>query len=291
MNELQLRIQAFYERPPIKPRGFWNGATAAFSHAATLMVRRQRLILAAIVALLPVAVPVATAFFNRGRYGEPGGPMMAILAERLHIHLLAPLLALFFATMLVGEEVEGQTMTYLLVRPTPKSSWIAGRYAAYLMVSSLILTSSVFLTYAACTALADFPVNAANTRLAAHYAVVAIAALAAYGALMVFLGAVTRRPIILGVVLLYGWEKLANVVPGVVDFLTIQKYAQALLPRLAGQRNVVEIQTELGTWEREVFLVDASKAAVVLCVIILAFLAMSVVTVRWREYYPARTMT
>lgn len=291
MNELQSRIQAFYERPPMKPKGFWNGAIAAFSHAAILMVRRQRLILAAIVALLPVAVPVATAFFNRGRYAEAGGPMMATLAEQLHINLLAPLLALFFATMLVGEEVEGQTMTYLLVRPIPKSAWITGRYAAYLLVSSIILTASVALTYTACTALAEFPMNSANTRLAVHYAIVAVAALAAYGALMVFLGAVTRRPIILGVVLLYGWEKLANVVPGVVDFLTIQKYAHALLPRLAGQRNVVEIRTELGVWEREVFLVDASKAAAVLCVIILVFLVMSVVTVRWREYYPARTIT
>ncbi len=76
-----------------------------------------------------------------------------------------------------------------------------------------------------------------------------------------------------------------------MDFLTIQKYASALLPHLAGQRNVMEIQTEMGVWEREVFLVDASKAVAILCFIIVAFLVMSVFTVRRREYYPARTIT
>lgn len=292
LQEQAARMETFYRqgRETIKPRGYWNAMAAACAQSAMLMVRRQRLILAAVVALLPVAIPLAMSFFSTTQYATVGGDTLANLADNLHIKLLAPLLALFFATMLVGEEVEGQTMAYLLTRPTPKLAWITGRFLAYLLVSSAILVTSVLLTAFACTTQAEFPINAVNVQLAFHYAAVSVAALAAYGALMVFLGATTRRPIIHGVIWLYGWEKAAPTIPGAIDLFTIQKYVMALLPKLAAQRSIEQVQTEMVKWEREVFLVGAAKASVMIFIIVAALLIGSVITVRWREYYPARTI-
>jgi ABC-type transport system involved in multi-copper enzyme maturation permease subunit len=288
---IEKRLESFYapEKRPETGGHVGHVLAGSFRHATLLMLRRQRLILAAVVALLPVIIPVATAFFAKSEFTEEGAMVMKTLVELLHIKMLAPLMALFFATMLVGEEVEAQTISLVLTRPASRAAWILGRYLAYLVIPGLILTASLFLTFTACTTLAGFPLNAANIQLVLHYSGVCFAALAAYGALTLWLGAFTRRPIILGVVLMYGWEKVANVVPGVVDFLTIQKYADALLPRLAAQRDRADIQTVLGDFQREVFIVDASKAIFVILAIIAVFLLATLYTIRNREYYAART--
>ena len=294
IEELRNQLRSFYpplaERSSFHPAGYFNYVRAACRQSVLLMVRRQRLILAAVVALLPVIVPVATAFLSRSPFAAEGGMMMEKLAEMMHVNLIAPLLALFFATMLVGEEIEGQTLVYLLTRPAPKSAWIFGRFLGYVFVASLILTTSIMLTFLACTALADFPISSVNLILTARYAVAGMAAIAAYGALMMWLGAITRRPIVLGVVLLYGWEKAANVVPGIVDFFTIQKFTHALLPAL-GAGVSVETAEVIQGWEREVYYVDATKAAAILAVITVCFLAATVWAVRGREFHPARTLS
>ncbi len=115
-------------------------------------------------------------------------------------------------------------------------------------------------------------------------------ALIGYGAVMAFLGATTRRPIVIGVLLLYGWQKLATLVPGLIDFLTIQKYTDALLPVLATQRHNEEIRTALGTFQKEVYAVTAPKAFATLLAIALVFLIFGVVVVRIREYTTAKAV-
>ena len=45
---------------------------------------------------------------------------------------MLPLAALFYATSLVADEVEGRTLTYLLTRPITRASILAGKFAAYL---------------------------------------------------------------------------------------------------------------------------------------------------------------
>ena len=285
-NQGSTEARGFGAPPP--RAGFFNGLRAAFGHASLMMLRRQRLILAAVITLLPVLIPLAMAFLSASQFADDGAKTFVSLVEIVHINVLAPLLALFFACMLVGEDVETQTISYVLTRPISRTAWVVGRFGAYLMVSAGILLLSMFLTFAACTALAEFGFNRADVILMLQYLGIASLALLAYGALSIFLGAVTKRPIIVGVLLLYGWQKLTRVVPGFIDFLTIQKYTDALLPRLATQRDNAEIQTALGAFQRKVFLIGAAKAATTLVVITLVFLALTVITVRWRQYSATR---
>jgi len=268
--------------------GFSNGFRAAFGHALLMMLRRQRLVLAAVVTLLPVLIPLAMAFMSSSQFADDGAKTFVGLVESVHINVLAPLLALFFACMLVGEDAETQTISYILTRPISRAAWVVGRFGAYFVVSAGILLMSMFLTFAACTALDEFGFTQPDLVLMLHYLGVAAMALLAYGAVSIFLGAVTKRPIIVGVLLLYGWQKLTRVVPGLIDFLTIQKYTDALLPSLATQRDNVEIQTALGAFQRKVFLVGAAKAGATLVMITLVLLLLTVLTVRLRQYSAAR---
>src|SRR5690606_37581348 len=138
---------------------------------------------------------------------------------------------------------------------------------------------SIFLTFAASTALPDLGFNGDGLWRLLTYEFAMFMALAANGALALFLGAVTRRPIIIGVLVLYGWQRLATVVPGVIDFLTIMKYTNELLPT-GVQATSEAVRQELLTFQREVYAVGAAKAALALTGISAAFLFVSVVVVR-----------
>lgn len=277
-----------WERP--RRGAYTTYVAASFGQMLLLMLRRQRIVLAAIITMLPVLVPLSMAFLSPSQFAEDGAKVFTNTAEHVHINMLAPLLALFFAAMLVGEELESQTIAYMLTRPIPRSAWVLGRFLAYFLVTSLILVASCALTFSACTALDKLSFAWEHVKLLLHYCGVSVFALAAYGALAAFLGATTRRPIIIGVIVLYGWQRIAMLVPGIVDFLTIQKYTDALLPLLATQRLNVEIQTVLGTFQKEIFMVSAGKAAIALGIIIAAFLIATTLAVRIREYSAARAI-
>src|SRR4030095_15824727 len=51
--------------------------------------------------------------------------------------------------------------------------------------------------------------------------------LAAYGAVFLWAGALFRRPLVGGLLFVFGWEQLAAVLPGYLGRLTIAHYLQA----------------------------------------------------------------
>ncbi|MBW7865492.1 MAG: ABC transporter permease subunit [Candidatus Hydrogenedens sp.] len=278
------KIAAFIQARP-KSSGYLNAMAGSAGHAVMLILRRRRFALVALVAFMPVVIPLAMAFLSRAQFADSGNEIFVRLTEQLHIEVLAPLLALFFASMLVAEDIEMQTMPYILTRPIQRSAWVLGRFFAYLGVSFAILGLSSVMTFAASSTLAKLTLtNPEDLRLLLHYLGVMLVALAAYGGLAVFLGAFTRRPIVYGVLLLYGWQRIATLIPGVVDFMTIKKFVDALFPVLATQRNVVEVQTALGAFQKQVFMVSATKALATLLIVTVAFLAASIIAVRRREY-------
>jgi len=271
--------------------GYVSYVAVAFGHALTMTLRRKRTILAAGVALTPVLIPLALAFLSVLTFAEDGSKVFVHLVEYVYLQSMAPLLALFFGPMLVGEEVELQTITYLLTRPIPRTALVVGRFLAYFLIASAILVVSIAMTFAACTALGALGFSLANFKLLAHYEGVGLMALLGYGALAMFLGAWMKRPIIVGILFIFGWQRIAMIIPGLVDFLTIEKYIRSLLPVLATERENPVIQTPLGEFQKSEFLINQPKAAIMLIVITVVFVAMTCIAVRWREYSNARAVS
>ena len=113
-------------------------------------------------------------------------------------------------------------------------------------------------------------------------------ALAAYGSFSMFLGAFFKRPVIYGVLFLFGWQRVAILVPGIIDFITIEKYLKLLLPPLAVQRDNPVLRMALVEFQKQEFVIGASKAIAILSVTILLFIGLTSVIVRHREYTAAR---
>jgi ABC-2 type transport system permease protein len=54
--------------------------------------------------------------------------------------------------------------------------------------------------------------------------------LAVYGAVFAFVGAAFRRPLLIGLVFVFGWEQMALAFPGYLKRFTVAYYLQAIVP-------------------------------------------------------------
>jgi hypothetical protein len=269
--------------------GYGGAVVTSFLHTLSLLRRHRWSMLGIVVAFLPVLIPIVIAFFDAGPTLPRGVDVFTQITEKLYLRVVAPLFALFFGCMLIADDVESHTIQYILIRPVPRTATVLGRFAAYLLFVSLILVSSLTFVFAASTSLGDFPFSPGNWRLLAHYSGVLAVAMTAYGAASMFLGAVfSKRPVIYGVALFFGWQRLAMVLPGVADFLTIEKYTNALLPPLATQRDNPVLKTAIAEFQKSEYIVGAGKALVLLALISIAFLLVTALVLRGREYTPAR---
>ena len=267
--------------------GYPGFVGVAFAHAFTLMLRRSRLILAAVITLLPVLLPVALVFLPPEVPVEGGGAFVRLM-EQLYLSTLAPALALFFATMLIGDDVEAQTIGYVLTRPVPRSAWVLGRYLAYCVLCAGLLVISASLVFAGCLALPPFALDTARAVLFAHYAGLLTLAVLAYGALCLFLGTF-KRPIIYGVLLIFGWQPFAMQLPGLVDFLTLSKYIEALHPIEAEVRaRMRDMAFDAPASQKVAIEVSDPWALATLLLTVAVFVVLTVVAVRRREYPASR---
>jgi ABC-2 type transport system permease protein len=185
-----------------------------------------------------------------------------------------PLVAFFYASSLVADEVEGKTLTYLLTRPIPRPAILVGKFAAYLATSlSIALPTLVVVFLVLATAPGGAGLGAGARDLFVDLATVALTLLA-YGALFGLTGVVFRRPVIPGLLFLFGWEMVANL-PGYMPRLTLTGYLRSLLRYHPAEEGLFPVATEI---------LPSTLCVATLLGASLAFLAASVWIFSRREY-------
>lgn len=206
-----------------------------------------------------------------------GRDLYQLIVVLFYVRNALPLVALFYATSLIADEVEGRTLTFLLTRPITRASLLAGKYAAYLATALTLTLPAVVLSGVLLIAPeGGGALGGALPALLRDMAAVALT-LAAYGSLFTLLGVVLRRPVIPGLVFLFLWEALANL-PGYLPRFTLSVYARGLLP----YRSI----PGLG----ELFLLDLEPlmCAVTLAAVSAVGLLLAVVVFSQREYATAQ---
>jgi ABC-type transport system involved in multi-copper enzyme maturation permease subunit len=213
-----------------RPVPFPRAARAVFDISLDGMLWGRR----ALVLVGLLALPVAFALLYRGVLLTRLPPQIAPLdlyrglVAFFYVRNVLPLLALFLASALVADEVEGRTLTYLLTRPDTRASILAGKFGAYLAASLSLSLPPVVVTFLLlATTAGRVGIGPAVPGLFRDLGVMALALLV-YGAVFALLGVLTRRPLLLGLLFLYVWETLA-VLPGYVPRLTITVWLRSLL--------------------------------------------------------------
>ena len=65
--------------------------------------------------------------------------------------------------------------------------------------------------------------------------------LAAYGAVFAFVGAAFKRPLLIGLVFVFGWEQAVLAFPGYLKRFTVAYYLQALVPHAMPNDGVISL--------------------------------------------------
>jgi len=148
-------------------------------------------------------------------------------------HALAPLTALLYAAGIISDEVEEQTLTYLLLRSVPKWELYLAKLLATLCVTVTLVAVAVLALYVAIYAGAPGFFDEVLPRAGKAVAVAALAQVG-YCALFGFLGLFTKRSLIAGI----GYIVLVEGVLANLDFvgraLTIVYYVRTLTLRWLG---------------------------------------------------------
>jgi ABC-2 type transport system permease protein len=227
-------------RDTTRPLPFLPAARAVFDLSLEGMIWSRRSLLMALLVGLPVLLAVV---YRVVRAAEIPGRVMppldlyALVVAVYWVRNVLPLAALFHATSLVADEVEGKTLTYLLTRPLTRSSIFAGKFAAYLTTSLGVALPAVVLTFfLLVTARGWSAVGSSVPDLFLDLGVMLLTLLS-YGALFAFLGVLLRRPVIPGLLFLFGWELLANL-PGYLPRLTLNGYLRSLIHHRPAQEGL-----------------------------------------------------
>ncbi|MFP4173973.1 MAG: ABC transporter permease [Candidatus Hydrogenedentota bacterium] len=259
----------------------------AMGHAIVLMLRRKRIYFALGLALLPLFALLA-AWLLTPAHMLTGGRIFQGLMDGVYAGLVPPLLALLLAAMLIAEHIEGRTLSYILSRPVSRPLWVLGRFTAYAIVTAALLLGSMLLFTGLCGLLPGFTVDADLLARLFRYASAAGLAVIAYGAVLILMGVLTRRPLILGVAFIYGWETLAIGLPGAVSLLTVTKYVRTLTPEDSLLQRQSELQTRMGDIVFQTVEVTPLQAALILAAGAVACVLLTGLILKRREFSGAR---
>jgi ABC-2 type transport system permease protein len=145
----------------------------------------------------------------------------------LFLWFIVPVLGVFYGTSLIADEVDDKTITYLFTRPVRRGAIVVGKYIAYLLCTSLVVLPSVMIVYFLMVPFNQIPGTFMS--LVIDLGVLGLG-LAAYGALFALIGAALRRPLVVGLVFVFGWELVTLVIPGYLKRFTLAYYLQPLVP-------------------------------------------------------------
>ncbi len=146
------------------------------------------------------------------------------------IHFLVVFVTLFYGTALISEEVEGKTLTYLIVRPIPKPTIMLGKFLALIWISVVLVLPTILFSYAILYVRTDMGPFLEDIGILGKDIGIVLLALLAYGSLFSLLGAWLRHSILTGLVYAFGWEGIISYLPGFTRKLTITHYVQSIFP-------------------------------------------------------------
>ncbi len=163
------------------------------------------------------------------------------------VGFILPLFTLSYASGAFGTERENRTMIWLMTRPMPRS-------AVYLAKWLGSLPWCLFFGVGGFVALC-LAGNALGREALALYWPAAIAGTVAFSALFHLIGALFRRPVVVGLVYVFFYEALVSTLPGSMKLISLSFYVRSLMYNKAtaaqytvSMLNVSEPVSSLTAW-------------------------------------------
>jgi len=197
-----------------------------------------------IALVLRVLVGLGAPIFEEHGRGGPGlrmtGPaIFGLMIWVFYLRFTVPVLGVFYGTSLMADEVEDKTITYLFTRPISRGAVLVGKYLAYLGCTVFVVLPSVVLVYLLVVPLRG-SLGAAFPDLLKDLLLLTLG-LAVYGAVFACVGALFKRPLLVGLIFIFGWEQAALAFPGYLRRFTVAYYLQAIVPHAMPSDGVISL--------------------------------------------------
>jgi len=270
---------------PTQPPGYFSSALRVFDLSVGEMLWSRRTIFMALVVGAPVLIALVLRLLDalgapvfRVNGMQVAGPaVFGMMIWFFYLRFTIPVLGVFYGTSLIADEVEDKTITYLFTRPVPKGAVLLGKYLAYMACTVFVVLPSVVIVYL-CIVPMRGSLGASFLDLVKDLTLLAIG-LAVYGAVFAVIGARFKRPLLAGLIFIFGWEQVALAFPGYLKRFTVAYYLQALVPHAMPNDGIVSL---IQSFFREN--PPLGEALFWLFAILLGFLWIAVVSVERKEY-------
>ena len=199
-----------------------------FRSALRDAIRPRRLAIALLVTLLPPLVGLIWRLLTPAADFAPDAVYDSLVPGLIFSFSLT-ILSVVYGTGVVSQELEQRTIVYLLTRPLPRWRILLARFAASLLVVMLITTASVVLL----ALIVYGPKAFSEAGVGPDIRALLIGAFA-YGALFLLLGAALPRPLIYGLLFVFGWETWVPALPGAFARISVMSYLRVLSSREIG---------------------------------------------------------
>jgi ABC-type transport system involved in multi-copper enzyme maturation permease subunit len=243
--------------PGSRPEGglsLVSAATRIFDLSLDQMLWSRRTVFMALVVGGPLLIAVMVRVVDLFAAGAGGISIDGIKPSSgaifgaivwVYLRFAVPVLAVFYGTSLMADEVEDKTITYLFSRPIPRGAVLLGKYLAYLACTVSVVLPSVVLVYVLIMSRPGGSLAGAFLDLLKDLGIIVLG-LAAYGAVFAWVGAQFKRPLLTGLAFVFAWEPAMLVIPGYLRRFTVAYYLQGLVPQaMPADDSTVSLLTSL----------------------------------------------
>jgi ABC-type transport system involved in multi-copper enzyme maturation permease subunit len=233
-------------------KGFLYASMRVFDLSLSEMLWSRRTVFMGLV----TGVPVILAFVVRAadflgastwrvnNTAMNGSSIFALMIWAFYLRFSVPVLGAFYGTALIADEVEDKTITFLFTRPISRSAVLFGKYLAYIVCTMLVVLPSVAVVWFLVAPLGGGTMASTFIDLAKDLPILA-AGLAVDGALFALVGSTFKRPLLTGLIFVFGFEPAVLVFPGYLKKLSIAYYLQGLVPQAMPNDTVVSLVQQI----------------------------------------------
>jgi ABC-2 type transport system permease protein len=275
--------------PGTSALSLWRAAARIFDLSLEQMLWSRRTVFMALVVGGPLIIALMVRVIDLFAAQQGGvqidgvkvgsAAIFGLMVWVFYLRFAVPVLAVFYGTSLMADEVEDKTITYLFSRPIPRGAVLLGKYLAYLVCTVAVVLPSVVVVYLLIMSRPGASLAGGFMDLVKDLVVIVLG-LAAYGAVFAWVGAQFKRPLLTGLAFVFAWEPAILLIPGYLRRFSVAYYLQGLVPQaMPTDESTASLLTSLF---RE--FPSASSAVFWLAVISAVTLWLAMRTVSRREY-------
>ena len=149
--------------------------------------------------------------------------------------------SVFLGASAFSEEVEDQTLVYLFTRPLRRASVFLGKLWSATVLGSAILTVTTLAMWAmrggrfGAGSAENVPATAAQALQCCGLLTLGCAA---YSAVFAAIGTFLKKPLLVGILVAFGWEVVVSNIPGVIPNVTVMYYLRSIFASIYGRADL-----------------------------------------------------